>query len=72
MASRKESFVGVFHSHRYLHAEPSPVDLALNSNPDMLCYIVSVVDPSNPVVGVFRLNGESYQSIPIRRIQERD
>jgi proteasome lid subunit RPN8/RPN11 len=72
MASRKESFIGVFHSHRYLHAEPSPVDLATNSDPNMLCYIVSVVSPSAPVVGVFRLNGESYQSIPIRRIQERD
>ena len=72
MASRKERLIGVFHSHRYLRAEPSPVDLALNSDPNMLCYIVSVVDPSAPVVGIFRLNGEIYESIPIQRIQERD
>jgi proteasome lid subunit RPN8/RPN11 len=65
MTSRNESFVGVFHSHRYLPAEPSKVDLALNTDPKLLSYIVSVVDKSAPVVGVFRLNGDSYQNIPI-------
>ena len=61
MASRNESFIGVFHSHRLLPAEPSAVDLALNSDPDLLSYIVSVVDPSAPVVGVFRLDRDSFR-----------
>jgi len=68
MASRRESLVGVFHSHRFLPAEPSPVDLALNSDPDLLSYIVSVVDPSAPVVAVFRLDRGGYQSLPISRL----
>jgi proteasome lid subunit RPN8/RPN11 len=72
MASRNESFIGVFHSHRRLPAEPSVVDLALNCDPELLSYIVSVVDPSAPVVGVFRLGRDSFQNIPILRIHERD
>jgi proteasome lid subunit RPN8/RPN11 len=72
MASRNESFIGVFHSHRRLPAEPSAVDLALNCDPNLLSYIVSVVDPSAPVVGVFRLDRNSFQNIPILRIYERD
>jgi len=72
MASRNESFIGVFHSHRRLPAEPSAVDLALNCNPNLLSYIVSVVNPSAPAIGVFRLDRESFQSIPILRIHKRD
>jgi proteasome lid subunit RPN8/RPN11 len=67
--SRGESFIGVFHSHRFLHAEPSEIDMFLSSDPNLLSYIVSVVNPSNPVVGVFHLNGGSYQNIPIIRCQ---
>ena len=65
--SRNESFIGVFHSHRYLKAEPSEIDIYLNSDPGLLSYIVSVVDPSAPEVGVFRLNGGNYQTVPIVR-----
>ena len=65
MDARSETFVGVFHSHRYLPAEPSEVDVALNSDPSLLSYIVSVVDPSAVEVGIFRLNGGGYQNIPI-------
>ena len=65
--SRNESFVGVFHSHRFLTAEPSEIDIYLNSAADLLSYIVSVADPSAPVLGVFHLNGGGYQKIPIIR-----
>jgi [CysO sulfur-carrier protein]-S-L-cysteine hydrolase len=65
--SRNESFVGVFHSHRFLKAEPSEIDIHLNSASDLLSYIVSVVNPAAPAVGVFRLNGSGYQNIPIIR-----
>jgi len=65
MDVRKESFIGVFHSHRYLPAEPSEVDIALNTDPSLFSYIVSVADPSAAEVGIFRLNGSGYQSIPI-------
>ena len=63
--ARKELCIGVFHSHRFLKAEPSEIDVYLNSGSGLFSYIVSVVDPSAPVVGVFHLNGGGYQNIPI-------
>jgi proteasome lid subunit RPN8/RPN11 len=65
MVSRRESFVGVFHSHRFLRAEPSEVDLALSSDPSLLCYIISIANPSAPEIGIFHLNGGGYQKIPM-------
>jgi proteasome lid subunit RPN8/RPN11 len=65
MVSRRESFVGVFHSHRYLSAEPSEVDIALSSDPSLLCYIVSIAEPSAPEIRIFHPNGGGYQNIPI-------
>ena len=65
MASRQESLVGVFHSHRFLPAKPSQADIALNSDPNLLCYIVSLVDPSNPEIGIFRFDGSKHRSVSI-------
>ncbi len=65
MSSRQESLVGVFHSHRFLPAEPSVADVALNADPGLLCYIVSLVNPSNPEIGVFRFGGGRYHSVSI-------
>jgi hypothetical protein len=64
---RQESFIGVFHSHRFLRAQPTEIDIFLSSESDLLSYIVSVVNPSHPDVGVFRLNGGSYERITIVR-----
>ncbi len=68
MESRREHFIGVFHSHRVLRAEPSDIDIALSSDPSLLCYIVSTVNPSAPEVGIFRLNGGGYVNIPIAEL----
>ncbi len=65
MDSRGESFVGVFHSHRFLCAEPTEIDIALSTDSSLLSYIVSVVDPSLPEIGVFRLSNGGYQNISI-------
>jgi proteasome lid subunit RPN8/RPN11 len=65
--AHQESFIGVFHSHRFLCAQPTELDLFLSSDSDQLSYIVSVVDPANPDVGVFRLNGGNYERITIHR-----
>jgi proteasome lid subunit RPN8/RPN11 len=69
MDCRDESFVGVFHSHRILHAEPSEIDIFLSSDPGLFSYIVSVVNPSNPEVGIFCIRSGSYRNIPIVRYQ---
>ena len=60
MEARNESFVGVFHSHRYLPAEPSAADIALSSDSSVLCYIISVVDPSDPKLAIFRLASDGF------------
>jgi proteasome lid subunit RPN8/RPN11 len=65
MEARREFLVGVFHSHRYLSAEPSEADISLSSDSTALCYIVSVVDPSHPNLAVFRLDGGGFKKIPI-------
>jgi proteasome lid subunit RPN8/RPN11 len=65
MDSRRELFVGVFHSHRYLRAQPSDIDIGLGMDSSWLCYIVSTVNLSAPEVGVFRLSGGGYVNIPI-------
>jgi proteasome lid subunit RPN8/RPN11 len=65
MDSRRESLIGVFHSHRYLCAEPSDIDIGLSADPNLLCYIVSTVCPSSPEVGVFLLNEGGYVNLPI-------
>ena len=64
MDARHETLLATFHSHRCRCAEPSALDLALSPGSDLLSYIVSVVDPAHPEVGVFRLCGERYERIP--------
>jgi proteasome lid subunit RPN8/RPN11 len=66
MEERKEFLVGVFHSHRYLPAEPSEADVSLSSDSSVFCYIVSVVNPLSPELAIFRLDGGRYRKIPIR------
>lgn len=65
MKAHKESFIGVFHSHRYLPAVPSEVDIALSSDPSVLCYIVSVANPQEPALGIFRIVNGGFQKMPI-------
>ena len=66
MEEREEMLVGVFHSHRYLPAEPSEADISLSSDSSVFCYIISVVDPSNPKLAIFRLDSGGYRKISIR------
>jgi proteasome lid subunit RPN8/RPN11 len=68
MSARRELLVGVFHSHRFLCVEPSKADIALSSNSDLFCYIVSVIRPLAPEVGIFSLNGGGFKNIPIIRL----
>lgn len=65
MEARGEYFAGVFHSHRYLRAQPTEIDVALSSDPGLLSFIVSVANPAAPEVGVFRISGGEYQTIKI-------
>jgi proteasome lid subunit RPN8/RPN11 len=68
MEARNEVLLGTFHSHRCRCAEPSELDVALSVGSELLCYIVSVVDAEQPELGVFRLDGTSYERIPVHLV----
>jgi proteasome lid subunit RPN8/RPN11 len=65
MEKRSETFIGVYHSHRYLPAEPSEIDIGLSSDADIFSYIISVADPLEPRLGIFRIDDRRYQRIMI-------
>ena len=67
MSVRKESLVGIFHSHRFLNVEPSKADIALSSGANLLCYIISVSNPPSVKVGIYSLGDGDFQNIPIAR-----
>jgi len=65
MSDRHESLVGVFHSHRFYSVEPTKADIALSSDSDLLCYIISVRNPPAAKVGIYSLGDGGFQNIPI-------
>jgi proteasome lid subunit RPN8/RPN11 len=64
--ARGQSFVGVYHSHRFTDPDPTELDLALHIDSRMLCYIVSVVRAESPQLKVYRLEESSYEEVPYR------
>jgi len=52
---RDWQFVGIYHSHTASDAYPSPTDVRLAFWPESLYFLVSLRDPENPVVRVFRI-----------------
>lgn len=47
--------VGGYHSHTHTEAYPSATDVKLAFWPDILYFIVSLADPSKPVIRAFRI-----------------
>ncbi len=66
IAARGESFIGVYHSHRFTNPDPTELDLAFHIDSRMLCYIVSVMRSESPELRVYRLDECSYEKIPCR------
>lgn len=48
-------FVGIYHSHTASPAYPSPTDVRLAAYPDAIYLLVSLADPSNPVLRAFHI-----------------
>lgn len=48
-------FSGIYHSHTFSEAYPSPTDVSLAFWPDALYFLVSLADAHNPVVRAFRI-----------------
>ena len=67
MRARGETFVGVFHSHRWNPPVPTQADLALHVNPQLFCYIISVIHPERPELQIYRLEDHRHhEEIPYR------
>lgn len=66
MRARGESFIGVFHSHRWHGPVPTKADLTLHGNPNILSYIISVVRPDRPKIKIFRLLESRYEDAPFQ------
>ena len=49
-------FLGIYHSHTFSEAYPSPTDVRLAAWPEAYYLIVSLADAANPVLRVFRIN----------------
>lgn len=47
--------VGIYHSHTHTEAYPSKTDVELAFYPEALYFIVSLMDPSRPVIRGFRI-----------------
>jgi len=66
MESRGESLVGVYHSYRSHGPEPTKADLSLHFDPRVLCFIVSVVQPDQPELKVYRLFASHFEPADYR------
>lgn len=53
---------GIYHSHPASPAYPSPTDLRLAFYPDAVYFIISLMQPEQPVIRAFRLDQERKRS----------
>jgi proteasome lid subunit RPN8/RPN11 len=62
------SLLAIYHSHPASPAYPSPTDLAQAFYPDAHYLIVSLAEPSRPVVRAFRLDQEQGQAHEVKLV----
>jgi proteasome lid subunit RPN8/RPN11 len=53
--SNEWQFSGIYHSHTFSEAYPSPTDVSLAFWPEALYFLISLADPHNPVVRAFHI-----------------
>ncbi|MEW5806271.1 MAG: Mov34/MPN/PAD-1 family protein [Acidobacteriota bacterium] len=57
--------IGIYHSHRFRMAVPSPIDIELHYDPDVLLVIVSLATLGSPDVKAFRIFDKEYHEARI-------
>jgi proteasome lid subunit RPN8/RPN11 len=64
---QKESrhVVAVYHSHRIIPPQPTPVDADMHYSPDALLVIVGVADPTTPAINAYALKEKKFEPIPV-------
>jgi len=67
-----ETLLGIFHSHVATEAYPSATDILLAYYPDVHYVLVSLSNPTRPVVRAFRIEEGQVREEPIQRVVEED
>lgn len=62
---KRWQFLGLYHSHTFSEAYPSPTDIRLAFWSDSLYFIVSLADQENPIVRAFRIAGGDVIEEPL-------
>ncbi len=70
LRSRELDMVAVYHSHPATPARPSDEDIRLALTPDISYVIVSLADPSAPVVRSFKIAGGKTESEELRIVND--
>jgi proteasome lid subunit RPN8/RPN11 len=66
LRSAGERVVAIYHSHTASAAYPSSVDVGHAISPDISYVLVSTVNPAQPVVKSYRIDGDRVTEEPIR------
>ena len=61
MDKRRETLMGIYHSHPDGPAHPSGMDLQLAFHPRALYFIISLEDKDNPEIGAFTLEEGKFR-----------
>ncbi len=70
MDSDELDLIGIYHSHVHSEAYPSAADIRLAFYPNHFYFIVSLVDPHDPVMRAFRIRDGSVEEDPVEVISD--
>lgn len=62
-------FLGLYHSHTFSEAYPSPTDVRLAFWTESVYFIVSLADPQNPLVRAFRVRDGQVAEEPLQVVE---
>lgn len=68
MQSRREEFLGIFHSHPNSPAEPSPTDIALAAYPGV-AYLIASLANDDVKFASYLFTGEQFKKLPLVYIE---
>jgi proteasome lid subunit RPN8/RPN11 len=65
LRAANQKHLGIYHSHPVSEAYPSETDVRESFYPDCTYFIVSLKNPSLPLVRAFRLPGEGVEELAV-------
>jgi proteasome lid subunit RPN8/RPN11 len=68
LRTANQKHLGTYHSHPLSDAYPSETDVRESFYPDCVYFIVSLKNPSSPLVRAFRLPGDGAEELAINAV----